>query len=217
MAHELAAVFAPTQAIARVLVVPALFDEANKLRRFAIEVMRRLADAGVASVLPDLPGCNESMLPLETQTAGDWQLAMEGAARHFGCTHVLAIRGGALVAPRGLAGWYYAPVAGATQLRQMLRARILAAREAGREETQDSLMALGKQQGLELAGYALGPDFLGEFGGLVAAQSPQVSVVTQDMLGGPGLWLRAEPGEDAGQADALAAIVAIGVSQAEAA
>ena len=28
------------------------------------------------------------------------------------------------------------------------------------------------------------------------------------MLGGPGLWLRAEPDEDASQADALAAIIA---------
>ncbi len=216
-AEELAAAFDPAGAETRVLVVPALFDEANKLRRFTIEVMRRLAEAGVASVLPDLPGCNESLLPLENQTAGDWQLAMEGAARHFACSHVLAIRGGALMAPRGMAGWYYAPVTGASQLRQMLRARILAAREAGREETQDSLMALGREQGLELAGYALGPDFLGEFGGLVAASSPQVMVVTQDTLGGPGLWLRAEPGEDAGQADALAAIVAVGLSQAEAA
>ena len=31
------------------------------------------------------------------------------------------------------------------------------------------------------------------------------------MLGGGGLWLRAEPGEDRAQADALAAIIAIGI------
>jgi hypothetical protein len=78
-------------------------------------------------------------------------------------------------------------------------------------------MALGRAQGLELAGYALGPDFLGEFGGLVATPHPQVTVVTQDRIGGPGLWLRAEPGEDTGQADALAAIVAISLAQTEAA
>lgn len=192
---------------ARLLIVPALFDEANKLRRFTVEVMCRLSGAGVASVLPDLPGCNESLLPLGAQTPGDWRLAMEGAARHFGCTHVLAMRGGALVAP-ALPGWHYAPVAGASQLRQMLRARILSAREAGREETQDSLLTLGRESGLELAGYALGPDFLREFGGMVADGSG-VSTLTQDLLGGPGLWLRAEPGEDAGQADALAAIIAI--------
>ena len=52
---------------------------------------------------------------------------------------------------------------------------------------------------------------------LVATPHPQVTVVTQDRIGGPGLWLRAEPGEDTGQADALAAIVAISLAQTEAA
>jgi hypothetical protein len=219
MAKELALVFDADHGSGqpRVLVVPALFDEANKLRRFTVEVMRRLAASGVPCVLPDLPGCNESLLPLESQCPSDWALAMEGAARHFGCSHVLAIRGGALVAPRGLSGWHYAPVAGASQMRQMLRARILSSREAGREETQDSLLALGREQGLTLAGYDLGPDFIREFGGMVADTAPHIQKITQDMLGGPGLWLRAEPGEDAGQADALAAIVAIAIQQAEAA
>ena len=41
---------------ARLLIVPALFDEANKLRRFTVDAMRRLAAAGVTTILPDLPG-----------------------------------------------------------------------------------------------------------------------------------------------------------------
>ena len=41
----------------RLLIVPALFEEANRLRRFTVEVMRRLDNAGVDSFLPDLPGC----------------------------------------------------------------------------------------------------------------------------------------------------------------
>lgn len=200
---------------ARLLILPALFDEANKLRRFTVEVMRRLCASGIGCVLPDLPGCNESLLPLEEQTPGDWQAAMEGAARHFGCSHVLAMRGGALVAPRGMPGWHYAPVAGAGQMRQMLRARILAAREAGRSETQDSLLEAGRVHGLELAGYRLGADFIAEFGGMVADGGPQVQTIAQDMLGGPGLWLRPEPGENAEQADALAAVVAVGLVQGE--
>ena len=32
----------------------------------------------------------------------DWRMALEAAARHFGATHLLAIRGGALVAPAKL-------------------------------------------------------------------------------------------------------------------
>lgn len=200
---------------ARLLIIPALFDEANKLRRFTVAVMQRLAASGIACFLPDLPGCNESLLPLDQQTPGDWQMAMEGAARHFACSHMLAIRGGALAAPRALPGWHYAPVAGASQLRQMLRARILAAREAGQSETQDSLLERGRTLGLELAGYRLGADFIGEFGGLVAQTGDHVQIITQDRLGAPGLWLRPEPGEDAAQADALAAIIAVALAQGE--
>lgn len=200
---------------ARLLIVPALFDEGNKMRRFTVEVMRRLSGSGIACFLPDLPGLNESGLQLEEQTPSDWQAAMEGAARHFGATHMLAIRGGALAAPRDVPGWHYAPLAGASQLRQMLRARILASREAGRSETQDSLLEHGRVKGLELAGYRLGPDFLSEFGGIVADARPDVQTITQDMLGGPGLWMRPEPGEDASQADALAAVIAVGVAQGE--
>jgi len=195
----------------RVLVVPALFDEANKLRHFTVEVMDRLAGAGIGSVLPDLPGCGESLAALDTQTPGDWALAMQGAARHFACTHVLAIRGGALVAPADRPAWHYAPVAGASLLRQMLRARILSLREAGLEETQDSLLAKGREAGLELAGYALSPEFLSEFGGLVPVAG--AVPITQDMLGGPGRWLRAEPAFDPAQADALAAAIAVGIAQ----
>jgi hypothetical protein len=44
----------------RLLIVPALFDEGNRMRRLTVEVMRRLAASGIASVLPDLPGLQES-------------------------------------------------------------------------------------------------------------------------------------------------------------
>lgn len=195
----------------RLLIVPALFDEANKLRRFTVEVMRRLDAAGIDVFLPDLPGTNESLAPLEGETPESWRAAMAAAAAHFSVTHMLAIRGGALVAPDGLPGWRHAPVKGAVILRQMFRARILASREAGREETQEGLAALGEAEGLELSGYRLSPQFLDQFVSLQALPAVGVSEIDQDMLGGPGLWLRAEPDEDRSQADALAAIVALGI------
>ncbi|MBU6269543.1 MAG: hypothetical protein KGN34_18505 [Sphingomonadales bacterium] len=195
----------------RVLVVPALFEEANKLRRFTVETMRRLEAAGIDAILPDLPGTNESLQPLEPQTPAHWRAAMAAAAAHFGATHVLALRGGALVAPAGLPGWLLAPVKGANVLRQMLRARIMAQREAGVEETQEALLATGKVNGLELAGYPLGAAFLAEFAALEAETGGRMTV-TPDLLDGPGLWLRAEPGESAAQADALASIVAVGMA-----
>lgn len=192
---------------ARLLIVPALFEEASRMRRLTVEVMRRLDLAGIDCFLPDLPGCNESLVPLETVTPVDWQSAMTAAAAHFRATHVLGIRGGALLTP-DLPGWHYAPAKGASLLRQMIRARIFIAREAGSNETQDGLMAEGLQSGLELAGYRLSAEFLNQFQSLVAESS---NIIEQETIGGGGLWLRAEPDEDREQADALAAILAIGM------
>lgn len=195
----------------RLLIVPALFDESNRMRRFTVEVMRRLDNAGVDSFLPDLPGCNESLQALETQTPDSWRAAIAAAASHYRASHVLGIRGGALLMPESLPGWRYVPVNGASAQRQLLRARIIASREAGATETQESLLAEGLERGLELGGYRLGADFIRQFQSLTPAVSTSVSEIEQDMIGGGGLWLRAEPGEDRGQADALAAIIAIGI------
>jgi hypothetical protein len=191
----------------RLLIVPALFDEANRLRRLTVEVMRRLDAAGIDCMLPDLPGCNESLQPLETQSLDSWRAAMRAAATRFGATHALGIRGGALVLPE-LPGWRYAPVKGANLLRQMLRARIVVSKEAGLAETQESLLGIGSREGLDLVGYRLGPDLLAQ---LQTAEPAAAADIPQDLVGGAGLWLRAEPGEDRTQADALAAVLAIGI------
>lgn len=196
----------------RLLIVPALFDESNRLRRLTVEVMRRLDGAGIDTFLPDLPGCNESLGDLSKFALADWASAMVAAARHFRASHVLAVRGGALVVPRSLPGWRYAPVNGATILRQMLRMRMLAAREAGREETQGSLIELGLAEGLELAGYRLSSTMVAALQSATPPEETEQSIIGQDMLGGSPLWLRAEPDEDREQADALAAVIALGMA-----
>lgn len=193
-----------------VLMIPALFDEGNRMRRLTVEVMRRLAGSGIACVLPDLPGLNESTMPLEQASLALWRDAMAALALATGARRVLAIRGGALVSPDGLAGWHYAPVVGASVLRQMVRARIIAGRELGREDKHDALLAQGRSGGLDLAGYRLGAAMIA---GLERAEAPEddITVIGHDMVGGAALWLRAEPGYDAEQADALAAVVAMGM------
>lgn len=193
----------------RLLIIPALFDEANRMRRFTVEVMRRLDGAGIDCVLPDLPGCNESLQPLDTQTPAGWRVAMAAAASHFGATHVLGVRGGALLSSGGLPVWHYAPAKGASILRQLIRSRILTAREAGLGESQDGLMEIGLTQGLELSGFRLSGEFLRQFQAMLP--EPGIAEITQDMLGGGGLWLRAEPGEDRRQADVLAAVLAASI------
>lgn len=196
----------------RVLVIPALFDEANKLRRLTVEVMRRLNGAGIDSFLPDLPGTNESLAPLITQALEGWTGAMLAAANHFRANRVLAIRGGGLVLPKVIPGWHYAPVKGASQLRQMLRARILASRELGREETQESLMTQGLTSGLDLIGYQFGSEMLRQLQERVPDERTGITRIDQDLIGGGGLWLRAEPGEDREQADALAAVITMSLT-----
>ena len=188
----------------RLLVCPAWFDEANKLRRFTIEVMRRLDRAGVDCLLPDLPGCNESLAPLADQTLEGWRAGMDTAAESLRATHVLAIRAGALVAP-ALPGWHYAAQSGPKTLRGMIRARTIAAREAGLAETSEALMAEGRAAGLTLGGWTIGPALFAALEGAEPVLAPGQSDLAQSALGGPGLWLRAEPDEDAAQADRLAA------------
>lgn len=195
----------------RLLVLPALFDEANKTRRQTVEVMRRLDGAGVDSFLPDLPGWNESTQPLEDQSLARWREAATAAASHFRATHLLTIRASAILAPAGLKGWRYAAHGGANALRALMRARQIATREAGRDERMDELAELGRSQGVELAGYHIGSQL---FADLEAARLPDngyLADIEQDMLGGSGPWLRAEPDYDAEQADALAALLAIGM------
>lgn len=181
----------------RLLIVPALFDEANRLRRFTVEAMRHLDAAGIDAMLPDLPGTNESLVPLAAQSLDGWREAMAAAARHFRATHVLALRGGALVAP-DLPGWAIAPVGGAAILRQMIRVRVIAAREAGREERAEALLEQGRQEGLVLAGHELSA-------GMIAALHAAAPATLAALPAlGPALWLRAEPGEDPDQSRALA-------------
>lgn len=191
-----------------VLIAPPFFDEHNKLRRQMVEIMRRLAEAGIGSTLPDLPGWNESAQPLGAQNLATWRAAMTAMAEHVGATHVLTFRCGALLAPEGLSGWKYAPHTGAKQLRGMIRAAVIAARESGREMSSDALMAEGRENGLTLAGWEIGPQLFRDLADADDDGAPHLTEISQKDVGGRGLWLRAEPDEDADQADALARLLA---------
>jgi hypothetical protein len=93
----------------------------------------------------------------------------------------------------------------------MLRARTLASREAGREESREDLTTLALSQGIELAGYPIGPQLFADLEHAEPTTSGKLSPIEQSVVGGAGLWLRAEPGESRDQADALAAIISIGM------
>ena len=205
--EEFALVAGPDEAAARVLIIPALFEEANRTRRMLVETMRALDGLGIASVLPDLPGCTESRAPLDRQDLGSWRAAMATAARHFTASHVLTLRGGAVILP-DLPGWQLEPVGGVQVLRPMLRARTIAAREDGRAETMDGLFEKGLAAGIELAGYRLGAAMIADLAAAAASDRPALTMLMLADLGGAALWLRSEPGEDAALSMALAARIA---------
>ncbi|TIX50747.1 hypothetical protein E5222_06515 [Alteraurantiacibacter aquimixticola] len=189
------------------LILPAWFDEANKLRHLTVATIRALEAAGITSVLPDLPGCNESPSPLEEQDLDSWRKAARLAAEQHGCTHVLTIRASAHIAP-DLPGFAYAPIAPDTALRALTRARVIASQEGGRKENAANLIESGRQDGLELTGYNLGSNMIAQMSDSAAVLPEALRVIRQAEIGGAALWLRSEPDHDQAQAEALARLIA---------
>ena len=110
------------------VVAQPLFEEANRTRAFAVTICRALAKRGVASVLPDLPGQGDSLVPLETlSNAVDigegFEAAVETQRKQGRRVYSAAIRSGALVDfMADVAGaWHFAPQDGQDLLRQLTR------------------------------------------------------------------------------------------------
>jgi len=195
---------------ATVLIVPPLFEEANRTRRTLVLAMRALAAEGFAAMLPDLPGQNESLVPLVEVDLGRWQDALaEVAAGIEGPVIIASVRGGALIdhQAKAAAWWRLTPVGGASLLRTLMRARVSADREAGVASSLESLQDEAKTAPLLLAGNRLSPAMIAQLGTSEAqAVEPLRSVgLGADGIAGTPLWLRAEPGEDAAMAKAIAA------------
>ena len=195
---------------ATVLIVPPLFEEANRTRRTLVLAMRALAAEGFAAMLPDLPGQNESLVPLEQIDLARWQDALaEVAAGIDGPTLVASVRGGVLIdhQVKAAAWWRLAPVGGVSLLRTLMRPRVSADREAGLTSSLESLQEEAKAQPLLVAGNRLSPEMVAQLGTSEAqAVEPLRNVgLGADGIAGTPLWLRAEPGEDAAMAKAIAA------------
>jgi hypothetical protein len=84
---------------------------------------------------------------------------------------------------------------------------VRAARAPGIAETSEGLLADGLEQGLILSGWTIGPALLRALESAEPVCAPGQSDIAHSLVGGPGLWLRAEPGEDADQAHRLAALI----------
>ena len=189
--------FGAVEATRNILIVPPLFDEMNRTRRMLVEAMRALAGNGVRTLLPDLPGCNESKADLSRQTLASWREAVSDCAAQAGATHIASVRGGCLIDDgSALPLWRLAPVKGASLLRTMLRTRIAADKEAGVISNSEQLLASAMTAPIELSGNLLSADMLASLETADAGTGGQITEATLAEVGGTALWLRAEPGDD---------------------
>jgi hypothetical protein len=197
--------FGERHAARTIIIIPPLFDEMNRTRRMLVEVMRTLAGRGICSLLPDLPGFNESLANISKQTVGTWRQALEEAAVQLNPTHIVSLRGGTLiddVADRPILR--LAPVKGASLLKTMLRSRLLADKEAGINSTIEGLMASAESGFLELSGYNLSDEMLQSIQDAAPSTSCQFQEIALADIDGTPLWLRAEPQDDARMSAAFA-------------
>jgi hypothetical protein len=192
----------------RILIIPPLFDEMNRMRRVLATAMRDLASRDIGCVLIDLPGCNESLASLHDQSLNHWRDAVTACADQLNATHIASLRGGALI-DRGkpaLPHWRLAPAKGSSLLKTMIRTRIAGEKEAGKVVTEAAILAQAEAAPVELAGNLLGPAMLAQLAVAEPLALPQLTErkLGEDIMGAP-LWLRAEPQDDPAFAANIAA------------
>ncbi|CAN5276414.1 hypothetical protein BH09PSE3_BH09PSE3_07180 [soil metagenome] len=184
------------------LILPALFEEANRMRRFTVSLMRALAQRGIGTALPDLPGTAESVTALKDVTLNDWRDAVGSLAETIrdgaGRCLTVAIRGGAMLDAPADFGWRLAPETGERVMRDLVRATALT---SGAKASGIDTMA--RTAPTALAGYTLSPELYEQ---LASAPLPtnrrRTARLLEDVglrdvsLRGVRLWRSAEPGDD---------------------
>lgn len=213
---ELMLRFGPAEGPLAIVTLP-LFEEANRLRAFAVTVCRSLADGGVASVLPDVPGQGESLTDLRSCTLANMRSAIAAAGAAFGRSdrnlpYSVALRSGALLDQDLVkAGrWLFAPQSGANLVQVLERIKRTSDRlgpEAPGEQDPDTPL-------FEIAGNRIPASLLeslrterADGDGDLPQRIVRLSHASQpadQMVEGSALWRRAEPGND----PALAALLA---------
>jgi hypothetical protein len=165
-------------------VLPALFEEANRMRRFTVSVMRLLAERGIGTALPDFPGTGESLTSLASVSLADWQEHARNLAQL--CTASIAFRGGSLLDGPFTHRWRLAPDSGERLMRDLVRATAMSAGVNAGE-----IDATARRDGARLAGNCLSAGLYTDLQAAVPVPDAFVSAIE-----GPKLWRLAEPGDD---------------------
>lgn len=181
------------------------------MRRFTVSIMRGLAERGIGTVLPDLPGAGESLTPLADVSFDDWQDAIasivDRVRAECGRCLTVGIRGGALLDASADHGWRLAPETGERILRDLVRATAFS---SGMSASEIDRKAQG--EATALAGQIFSPDMYTTLSTATLSTPNRHTVrLTEDIglrdgsLSGTRLWRSAEPGDDP---DFVAATVA---------
>ncbi len=183
----------------QVLVFEPLFEEYNRTKRLLFDVSRRLNDKRLGVTLCELPGMGESLIDISEVRLADWRAAAAAAIAELQPTMIASIRGGSLLddAAPAKGVWRLAPETGTRIVRDLRRTRL-----AGETDL--------------YAGHRLTDAFLEDLEGAAPAQvrSLRVARLETDVMAadiklpGTPLWRRAEPGEDATLAAAIASDLA---------
>ncbi len=184
------------------LILQPLFEEANRTRNILAQSMRILAsDFGVASILPDLPGTGDSLVPTADVRWHDWTDAVGAVAAQInGPLHTVAVRGGALLDQHANAQfrWRLQPATGASLLRDLVRATALSSGE------KSSVVAdRARSDGAMLAGNMIHPSLYQAIESATPDPAPARVVRLDDgpepadyRPGAVAVWRRAEPVND---------------------
>ena len=179
----------------QIFVLEPLFEEANRTRRLLACVARALNTHDIGVNFCALPGAGESLIDIADVRLADWRAAAAVAITAIKPTVIASLRGGALIDDAGTAkGWWrLAPETGARIVRDLRRTQ------------------LSGETGL-YAGHRLSDAMLGDLEGASPAPLAPMRVARLEndaadadikLIGSP-LWRRAEPGEDAALAEAIA-------------
>lgn len=204
----------------QILIIPPFFEEMNRTRWLLLAAMRTLDAARIGTILPDLPGQNESLAPDESIGLGAWRAALERLAAQSGVIidMVAAFRSGAMIDDAAFCSlhWRLAPQDGPALLRQLVRARLAADREQGLSGGKDMLLAQARLEGAEFAGTRLPAAMIGELERAGLPLHEQVRTVQLEgsaagadaRLSGTPLWRQGEPQQDHWLAQQIAADMA---------
>lgn len=200
-----------------VLAVLPLFEEANRTRTFASGLLRRLAERGIGSILPDLPGQNESLVATEHAMLAGWRAALASAAASAASgapVHILSFRGGALLDHdvKAASRWQLAPAKGEALVRELFRASAAAGAPLDLDLTDYN----DEGGPVTIAGNRVSRHLLRDLNAADCVRDGTVRVVrlatdpavADRKVEGVPLWRQAEPGDDPELAALLAADVA---------